>query len=384
MKKVLLFFFLVPLLTLGNNKKTPSKIDKVTVYLNGASIYRTAICNLKSGISEITFTGLSPKIDESSIQVSGLQSASILLISYDINYLERTTESPEAKKLLDTIDTLNLKITLLKKLVITTNRTVSSSVHTLSLEKIKSISAYYRKRISEIKNEIYTTNLKANKLTESIKNLQKQLTELNNTPSKPQGEITIKFDTPIATTLNVNLKYNVQDAGWIPNYDIKSKKINDPLKLTYKAHVYQKTGVNWDNVAISLSTGNPNNFSVKPEINTHYLNFGRRKNLKATSNKKQKYNYNPIVRKVTGIVTDESGSPLPGCSVLVKGTSNGVVTDFDGFYTIEITNGKELEFSYVGFSSANIPIYSSVMNVKLKEDSSQLEEVVVVGYGAIK
>ncbi len=393
MKKAIFIFILFPILIYGNKTETPSKIDKVIVYLNGASISRTATCNLNSGVSEITFTNLSTKIDETSIQVSGLKSASILSISYDINYLDKTTASPESKKLLNAIEKLNLEVSLLKntilgleeeELVITSNRAVNSRLKTLDLEKIKSISTYYRKRITEIKNEIYTTNLKVNALAKKIKNIQQQLAELNSTPSEPQGEITIKFDSPIPVSLNLNLKYNVQNAGWIPNYNIKSKNIEDPLQLTYKAHVYQKTGVNWDNVAISLSTGNPNRFVTKPEVNAHYLNFGRRKNYQAKSNIKQKYNYNPIVRKVTGIVTDESGAPLPGCNVIVKGTSNGTVTDFDGFYAMDITNGQELEFSYIGFSSTSIPIYSSLINIKLEEDGSQLEEVIVVGYGAQK
>ncbi|WFO16707.1 DUF4139 domain-containing protein [Cellulophaga baltica 4] len=150
--------------------------------------------------------------------------------------------------------------------------------------------------------------------------------------------------------LSLELKYNVSDAGWIPNYDLKSNKINDPIRLTYKAHVYQHTGADWENVVVTLSTGNPNNYAIKPELATDYLNFGMRKNYN-TASKKHKFSYNPTVRTVTGIVTDASGQALPGCTVLIKGTSISTQTDFDGRYKLKISGGQELVFSLYRIST---------------------------------
>ena len=388
MKKCIALLVFLPFLVFGADK-LPSKIKSVTVYLNSAEIVRTASFELKEGSTEYTFSGLSSKIDENSIQISGLQAASVLAISYDINYLDKSISNEEAETLTKKIEAIELEVALLKNVifglqeeesVINTNRMVSTDNQSLELEKVKQISTYYRERITAIKNEIYKTNLKINVLNEDILNLKKQFADKNSAPSIPKGEITIKFDSPIATKLTLELKYTVQEAGWIPNYDIKSNKLNDPLKLTYKAHVYQNTGVNWDNVSLVLSTGNPNIFTVKPELTTDYLNFGQRKSY-STQVKKSKYNYNPSVRAVTGIVTDANGEPLPGCNVMVKGTNTGTQTDFDGRYTLQVGNGQELSFSYIGFQSNEIPIYSSVMNTRLDEDISSLEEVVVSGYG---
>ena len=388
MKKCIALLVFLPFLVFGADK-LPSKIKSVTVYLNSAEIIRTASFQLNEGSTEYTFAGLSSKIDENSIQISGLQSASVLAINYDINYLDKSISNEEAESLTKKIEAIELEVALLKNIifglqeeesVINTNRMVSTDNQSLELDKVKQISTYYRERITAIKNEIYKTNLKINVLNEDIIDLKKQYSDKNNTPSEPKGEITIKFDSPIATKLTLELKYTVQDAGWIPNYDIKSNKLNDPLKLTYKAHVYQNTGVNWDNVSLVLSTGNPNIFTVKPELTTDYLNFGQRKSY-STQVKKSNYHYNPSVRTVTGIVTDANGQPLPGCNVTVKGTNTGTQTDFDGRYTLQVGNGQELSFSYIGFQSNEIPIYSSVMNTRLDEDISSLEEVVVVGYG---
>ncbi|MGB3774044.1 MAG: SusC/RagA family TonB-linked outer membrane protein, partial [Leeuwenhoekiella sp.] len=88
---------------------------------------------------------------------------------------------------------------------------------------------------------------------------------------------------------------------------------------------------------------------------------------------------------ITGTVTDDTG-PLPGVSILLKGTSNGVVTDFDGNYTINnIPSDGVLVFSYVGFTTKEIDVNDqTTINTSLESDISALDEVVVVGYGTMK
>lgn len=88
---------------------------------------------------------------------------------------------------------------------------------------------------------------------------------------------------------------------------------------------------------------------------------------------------------LNGIIRDDLGEPLPGVNVLVKGTTNGVVSDFDGQYSITTTNGETLVFSYVGFVTKEIAYTGQTeLNVTLKTDSNVLDEVVVVGYGSLR
>jgi TonB-linked SusC/RagA family outer membrane protein len=89
---------------------------------------------------------------------------------------------------------------------------------------------------------------------------------------------------------------------------------------------------------------------------------------------------------VTGVVTDGSGTPLPGVSVVVQGTTIGVSTDFDGLYSIGVDSSDGvLVFSYIGFVTQELPVSAdNVVNVQMQEDVQNLEEVVVVGYGTQK
>lgn len=85
---------------------------------------------------------------------------------------------------------------------------------------------------------------------------------------------------------------------------------------------------------------------------------------------------------ISGTVLDASGIPLPGTNVVVKGTSIGTQTDFDGNFSINAQAGADLVFSYVGFQTLETTVRSSsVINITMEEDSAQLDEVVVVGYG---
>lgn len=85
---------------------------------------------------------------------------------------------------------------------------------------------------------------------------------------------------------------------------------------------------------------------------------------------------------VTGTVSDQSG-PLPGANVLVKGTTNGTQTDFDGNYTLDNVQGNAtLVFSYIGYKTLEVPVSGrTTVDVNMQEDASELDEVVLIGYG---
>ena len=89
---------------------------------------------------------------------------------------------------------------------------------------------------------------------------------------------------------------------------------------------------------------------------------------------------------VKGVVKDKTGEPIIGANVLEKGTTNGIITDFDGNFTLEVTNANSvLVFSYIGYQSQEIVVGSQrTINVTLSEDTELMDEVVVIGYGTQK
>jgi TonB-linked SusC/RagA family outer membrane protein len=88
-------------------------------------------------------------------------------------------------------------------------------------------------------------------------------------------------------------------------------------------------------------------------------------------------------KTISGTITDSGGLPLPGVNIIVKGTSNGTQTDFDGKYAIQVAVGKKLVYSYVGFvtEERNVSALTQDLSFQLEEDAQALDEVVVTGYG---
>ncbi|WP_282134376.1 carboxypeptidase-like regulatory domain-containing protein [Seonamhaeicola maritimus] len=84
---------------------------------------------------------------------------------------------------------------------------------------------------------------------------------------------------------------------------------------------------------------------------------------------------------ISGTIRDESGLPLPGANVMVKGTTNGTTTDFDGNFMIKASSKDELVIGYLGFNTQKIGVSQNRLNITLSEDGAALDEVVVVGYG---
>ena len=87
-------------------------------------------------------------------------------------------------------------------------------------------------------------------------------------------------------------------------------------------------------------------------------------------------------KTISGRVIDENGEPVIGVSIQEKGTTNGTITDIDGAFQLQVKDGATLIFSFIGYSTQELPADKSNLNVTLKEDSQLLEEVVVLGYGA--
>ncbi|MCD7977607.1 MAG: TonB-dependent receptor [Tannerellaceae bacterium] len=89
---------------------------------------------------------------------------------------------------------------------------------------------------------------------------------------------------------------------------------------------------------------------------------------------------NQQARKITGRVTDTRGETLLGVNVVVQGTTNGTITDLDGNFSLEAEPNAVLVFSYIGYHTLNVPASETVLNVVLREDTQNLDEVIVVGY----
>ncbi len=368
-------------------KELNTKIKEVTVFLKGAQVFESGSVMVPTGNTILRVKGLSSFVDEKSIQVKAVGDFTILSVNHKLNHLHELKKSEKADSLNNLIENTTLSIAqenarldvlAEKQSLLNANKNLSGQSSAATLVQLKQAIDFYESEISKIKSEEIKINKSIGTKNATIKAFQQQLKETNILPSWPSGEIEIRVNAEAQVNAKFNITYLVGNAGWYPKYDIRVKDIKSPLVLTYKAELFQNTGIDWKNVKLRFSNGDPNQSGMIPELTPWSLTYARNTHLQS----KSVYGMESI-RTVSGIVTDaEDGSPLPGVSVIVKGTSVGTQTDGGGNYSLTLpNNATTIIFSFIGMQTQQLPLNRSIINASLTADVSQLEEVVVTGYG---
>ncbi|MCM8569991.1 mucoidy inhibitor MuiA family protein [Gramella jeungdoensis] len=367
-------------------KNLNTKITDVTVFLQGAQVTRKGETRISSGETKIILENLSPFMDDKSVQVKAEGDFTVISVKHKLDYLNEREKSNEIDSLQERIENIESQIALQesrlqvlaeKESLLDKNKDLNGETSGASLTQLKQAIEFYDRELSQIKKEGIITQQLIENLNEQKTKISRQIADINLQEDLPSGKIEIRVESDISTSADFRITYLVENAGWYPNYDLRVKDIESPLTLNYKADVYQNTGVDWENVNLKLSNGNPNESGVAPELETWYLNYARNTIFKSVYDR-----INPNVANVKGKVLDEDGLPLPGVNVIVKGSTVGTQTDFDGNYELTLpNNAKYLVYSYVGYKIRELPISQNRMDVKLETDQALLEEVVVTAYG---
>lgn len=360
-------------------EKISTSVNEVTVFLEGAQITRKKTIEIKQGKTILKFSNLSPFIDAKSVQVKAKGNITVLAVNHQQNFIEKLDKQQELVDLENKLKQIDDKIILERTYLqilseelnfLKENINIGGKSQELSVLNLKDASIFFGSKLTELKIKEIERNSTLKKLNTEKRNLKNQINTISGTKEFPNGEIIVKVNAEKKSNISFELSYVVKNASWFPTYDIRARNVNEPVVLIYKANVKQDTKVSWENVKLYLSSANPNISGVAPELKTYFLNYNTRPPV-----------YNRITNEVQGIVLDENNQPLPGATVIVKGTSIGASTDFDGKYSITIpNNNSSLIFSYIGYISKTKPVQGGVMNITLEEDSSSLEEIVVTGY----
>ena len=385
MKKIFLFLAFTFTLSIAFAQQTPkelkSKIDKVTVFINGAQVTRTVKQNIASGKTELVFKNLPHDADKSSISLRANGAVTVLSVQPQANYLDKDVLKERVKKIDEKRLELEAKIkterTMLdvykqEEVMLSQNLQVAGSQSGLKAADLKEVMDFHRTRLIELKQ-------KEGDLEKSLADLNKELakhraqiaTEID-TQEKPSLEVLILVSAKQTTDVEFELSYYVPAAGWFPNYDVRVEDITQPIKLKYKGNVHQNTGEDWNNIKLTLSNADPNQTGAKPELTPWYL-----PNTKPVSYNKTSSNMTQVSGKVTEAHT---GEPIPFANIMVEGSTVGAVTDFDGNYSLKLPSGAvNLKIASVGYETQTVYINSEKIDIGLIS-GIQLSEVTIAQY----
>jgi hypothetical protein len=385
----LLFLQLEGIAQTTTELETDSEISEVTLFLQGAQIRRTATAELANGKTLLILKNLSPVLDPKSIQVKIAGTPTLLTVNHFIDFLSEPEQSDELQAFEDQIVALTDSIDIQKALLETleeelaflkANRSIKGAAENLTSARLQETYSFYSGQTREVLLEQLKVKKKIKALEMEQKRWEQQRKEFFKDPDLRKSEIQILLSSERSMKVELEVSYLCSGAGWFPNYDIIAKDVESPVQVLYKARVYQQTGEDWDQVKLSLSNADPYKSSNLPYLEPLYLNYN---NYAARSYEQSPLPVSPTQgpRQIEGVILDSNGEPLVGATILIKGTSLGTVTDFDGRYSLNVPEGAtSIIVNYIGFESKEVNLGSnSSVNIKL-EETLLLEEVVVTGF----
>lgn len=374
-----------------SKKDVETRIDKVTIFLNGAQVSRKANIHLVKGKTEYVLKGLSPYMTPQSLQVKIGADVTILSVVHQINHLVEQQKGHEIEELeikkqalADQItqDSSLLAVYNQEEVMLGKNQQVSGLNTGLKVADLREAIDFQRSRMIEVKNKEFEFTKKIRVERKELDKLNQQLRSLHISGNIATSDVYVVVDSKIEGDADIFASYYVDHAHWFPTYDLRAKDINSPISLAYKANIVQNTGEDWKNVRLSLSNSNPVESGNKPVLNPWYL--------RQISYSPVRYENVSALAMVSGVISGKvidgnDGSPLPGTTVTVEGSSVGTVTDEQGNYSLNLPSGAQtLTFSFIGYETYKTPISSKIINASLIPQNLQLDEVAVVAYGVSK
>lgn len=273
----------------------PVKIDEirapitsVKVYLDAAMISHTQKVKIKPGNNKFAFFGLASNINAEHVSLRNIGAAELVslslikiedttdVISLNAEVLEIIRKSKDSvltmernlKRLQYEIESLQME-----KVMLENNNSIVSNTRQISVSELKQATEFYRDRYKAINTEL---DMKEKEHLQMKRNKIKLLNEIFSVENKSAANMNISI--VVAEIINagaeysteINLSYLAQEAGWIPVYNIYASN-NTNLKIDYRAKILNNTGIDWENLKITLSTADPFQYYSAPDLEPFYF-----------------------------------------------------------------------------------------------------------------
>jgi uncharacterized protein (TIGR02231 family) len=308
MKKIIVLLattFLHTLSAQTPEKLVKSTVQKATVFQQGALLTANEAVLVNSGMTNIVFENVSSQLLPNSVQASGKNDLIIMDVQYRLKYAEvlKTDVKPDDPKVVlwraqtqaaqDSLEDMAFwhsdiqhrnQTLQTERNVLTGNRMMRGDFQKDSLPIFAQTIDFLRTRLMNMDDELlklereaYQYNRLRHQLVSRINRLNSLIQGLgvpvNSNPTKPVSQVIVTVMAERTMVADVTLIYFVNAAGWTASYDLKASKESQNIDLKHRATVYQNTGLDWKDVLITLSTGNPSQTNVKPTLSPDYLAF---------------------------------------------------------------------------------------------------------------
>ncbi len=264
--------------------KYNSTIENILVYQNAAEITHKTVVNFSSGSQEIIIQNVAHNLDLNTIQIGCENPITVLSSKHSVDFLNpNQPKTPEQKLLEDDLSIVKNKLRdlrLQKSIIESTNaaleanKNVGGSQTGIETGNFIRFLDYYQVKSTELRTAHVDLVEKEKTLVESENKLQAQINQLASKNNEKSGQIILQVISEKPQN-NVSLvcSYITYSANWIPFYEIRAAGSEKPLQIIYKAKLTQSSGIDWQKVKISLSSGTPNVSNNIPSMNPWFLGY---------------------------------------------------------------------------------------------------------------
>jgi uncharacterized protein (TIGR02231 family) len=286
---------LTTFLNAQNNKPIKAKLQKATVYLQGAHLYYSETVSLSQGINDLVFENISSSINVASLQANCKEGTVMEVRNFEkykerkpatnkyAHEIELIQDSLEDYKFLDLELDNKLKVITVEKNLLTNNKLMRGELFNDSLVLLRESMIFLKAKLNEFyEQELKITRSKTNnaKIVTKLQErynlliiLQQNNGEENQEDEKPTMQVIVTIFAENPTQTQVSFNYLTPNASWVPQYDLQASTQSNNFQLKYFANITQNSGLDWKNTNLTLSTSNPNEANFKPELTPWYLSF---------------------------------------------------------------------------------------------------------------
>lgn len=353
-----------------------AQVSEVTVFTNGAEVVNTFQANLPRGTSKLIVQNVANDIDERSIQLGGPNGVTVLSIAREKSN-NMTVVSPAHRQLKDSLDAVTDERQTLQyrreaaqgALKILKNDGLLSGDGNVDISALGNLVDYYQKKSVEL-------NLEISRLNKEIAVLDRQIEDLNQRIRTYVGggsQIAIQLVNDGTGTASMTMTYRTNSASWQPYYDVRATSISSPLKFAYKARITQSTGVDWNNVKLVLSTGNPSQSGDAPLLQPNYVTFNAPYTIASQNMMRQNVVQSVGTRARMDEVAEVAASaPVAGPTTTLSENQLSASFEIDMPYDI-LSNGQPHSVNLQSFEHPTLFKYYAVP--KADKDAFLLAEV---------
>ena len=272
---LLIALFFTSVLSAQELKRVQFPVTSVTIFTKGAQVSMDGKIALPAGKSQILVEGITTSLADGTLQAVASGKTVILSITQEKSEMHAIDLQEQLKLFASMKDSLEinkmqLEVVRNEKEVLLLNRQIGGKDGVKTAE-LKQLADFMMIRLTEISRRIYHYQKEVAHDEQQLQEIRKRLEEILSRQLQTSTAVKMLIESPVAQTVDLTLNYIVGNAGWSPLYDIRLPEEGGEAKLVSRGRVWQNTGIDWNNVGLVLSSGNPRAIRQVPVIYPYFL-----------------------------------------------------------------------------------------------------------------